>query len=52
MDNMRVYIIGGFLIGIVGSVVYSAYSTIKKHEEMNNLPFSEEVIAEEVETDF
>ena len=51
---MRVYIIGGFLIGIVGSIAYSAYSTIKEQQEkeMNELPFSEEVIAEEIETDF
>ena len=40
MNNARLYIIGGFLVGIGGAIAYTAYSAIKRQEEeLAGLPF-------------
>ena len=54
MKNARLYIIGGFLVGIGGAIAYTAYSTIKRQEEeLVDLPFAEEpTMEEEIETEF
>ena len=54
MNNTRLYIIGGFLVGIGGAIAYTAYSAIKRQdEELAELPFVEDsIIEEDIETEF
>lgn len=54
MNNTRLYIIGGFLVGIGGAIAYTAYSAIKRQEkELAELPFVEEpTMEEDIETEF
>lgn len=54
MNNTRLYIICGFLVGIGGAIAYTAYSAIKRQEEeLAELPFVEDPIMEEdIETEF
>ena len=42
-NNIRAFIIGGFIVGIGTAIGYTAYDTLKQMEkaEMEQLPFSE-----------
>lgn len=48
MNNVRSFIIGGFIVGMFTAVGFTAYSAIKKMEEESNeyIPFDEELESE------